>query len=254
MASCATSVPPTPEWKVFTAPDRDERIFQESSLVLYFLFTSDNSCELFESIVDMWFTGEDFEDEHYGKHFFKEMKQMMFGNPGGWKRPPRICQNAKLVKQVNQWILRKEDEYGIPHLKILSEKDIPIVKESILTLPDELKPVNIIYKIRKLPGWNKMDSPEMHKEVVYFMTHLTRTEYGCRLRRMCVDLFDLDQYMPWHVANERICNSMSVQDQMGFFNYCVKIYNKKKRSKNTSVSGSTVSIVDSIMGSTESVV
>ena len=256
MASCATSAHQSPEWKVFTAADRDERAFQELCLVLYFMCASTDSYESLSEAVKMWFTGKDFKDKYYGKKFFEEMETMCIGSPGKWYRPSRICKNIKLLKSVNLWERKKMAEHGLQIIYVRTDEEIERAKELIPTLPDELKPLSIVRRIRNLSGWIKMDSSDMHKEVVYFMTHLMRTAWGAESMDRVRKVYELDQYMPWTVAVGRICNSMSVQDEMGFFNYCVKLYKKKlmRRFKNAPVRGSTVSIVDSIMGSTESVI
>jgi len=256
MASCATSAHQSPEWKVFTAADRDERAFQELCLVLYYMCASTNSYENLSEAVKMWFTGKEFKDKYYGKKFFEEMEETFIGSPGRWYRPSRICKNIELLKLVNEWERKKMAEHGLQIIWARNDEEIERAKELIPTLPDELKPLSIVRKIRELPGWIKMDSPDMHKEVVYFMSHLVRTAWGAGSMERTRKVYDLDQYMPWTVATDRICDNMSVQDEMGFFNYCVKKYRNKlmkKKALGIAYSVSTVSIIDSIMGSTESV-
>jgi len=244
MTSCATSI---------SIPEC--RQFQKCSLMLYHMCLYNDFWKVLNNTIKLWFTGKDFEDKHYGEKFFEEIEQRFSGKPGGWRRPPRICKNIELLKQANQWMKDKYVEYGIPQIILETDEDIKRAKELIPTLPDELKPLNVIRMIRNLPGWIKMDSPEMRKEVVYFMVHLMRTAWGAEVMRRTRKLYDLDQYMSWHVAMERICDGTSVEHQADFYNYCVKIYKKKlmKKTLSTSNSGSTKSIIDSLMGSTESV-
>ena len=232
----------TPEWKVFTAPDWDWRQFQEYSLILYFMCASANSHKFLTSIMNKWFTGKDFKDRHYGKKFFEEMEQIFGGEPGGWYRPSRIRKNIELLKPVNKWCLEKRIERGYPCFNTSTEEGLKGAKEFLATLPNEFKTVNIIYKIRELPGWIKMDSPDMRKEVVYLMSHLLMTEYGERLVNNTRYLYDLDQYLPWCVAVDRIYYNMPVQYEMGFFNYCMKSFKKKPMKKAYSRWWSTVSL------------
>ena len=233
MASCTTSIHQSPDW--------DWIQFQECALELYYRCLYNNSYECLNGAVKLWFTGKDFKNKHYGEICSEDMNQRFFS---GWRRPPRICNNIGLLKKVNKWMMNKEAEHGIPHIILKTDEDMKRAKELIPTLPDELKPLNVIRRIRSLPGWIKMDSPKMRKEVVYFMTHLSRTGWGENSSYRVRELYNLNQYMPWHIS-EHIYDSLSEKDKMGFYDYCKDLSTTDSRSK--------VSIIDSIMGSTESV-
>ena len=251
MASCVSSVLMTPEWRVFAAPDREWRQFQEYSLTLYHICAGVSSHKLLTSIMNMWFTGKKFKNRHYGKKF-EEMEQ----SPRGWNRPFKICKNIELLEPVNRWCLEIRTKYRYPCYDVDTVEGREKAKEFIATLPTEFKPLSIIRIIRDLPGWIGMDSPDMYKEVMYFMTHLMRTEYGARLIDTTRYLYDLDQHMPCCIPLDRICNGIPMKHTIGFFNYRVKFYKKRvmKKTLSTSNSGSTISIIDSLMGWAQSIV
>ena len=247
MGYCTRTVRQSPEWKVYTAPDRKWKHHQECALKLYYMCLYENSYECLNSAVKMWFTGKEFKNKHYGEKFLEEMEQRFSGGkPGGWRYPARICNNIELLKQVNQWMKDKQAEHGIPQIILETDEDIKRAKELIPTLPDELKPLNVIRKIRDLPGWIKMDSPKMRKEVVYFMTHLSRTGWGEDSMNRVRELYDLDKLMPWTVAAERVYYSLTEKTKADFYDYLVKLCKENLMKKE--LGARTVSIIDSIMG------
>jgi len=183
MVSCITSASRLSGCQVH-ATERHERQFEESSLILYYICLSDNSYELLKLIVDMWFTGEDFEDECWSKY---PLEDLNLSRSPRWRRPSRICKNIELLKPVNQWIRDKQYKYDI----VLGARNVQ---------EENLDPIS---KLQTIPGWIAMNTPDMRKEVVYFMSHLLMTEYGEKLWEITVDLYDLSNYTPWHTAVQK---------------------------------------------------
>jgi len=178
----------TPEQQISTA--LNETVSQECSRLLHYICIVNNSHVLLNDIVEKLFTGEDFEENHYDEYLLEDTRQFLFGSPGGWKRPARICENIELLKQVHKWLPIERVKYKYPLFEISTYEDMKKAKET--ELPYELKPPNVIRMIRNLPGWIDMDSPEMCKEVVYFMTRILRTAHGGDLMCRVGDLYDLD--------------------------------------------------------------
>ena len=208
MASCDTSVPPTPERIMFTALNRDERVFKECSLVLNYICISDDSYDVLKAVVNMWFTGEDFKDECYDENPLQDL--CLSGSPGRWMRPSRICKNIDLLRPADQWLLRKQAEYGITRITLGEKGKLLEEKLSKTSVPAEIKPLKISM-LEAIPGWIKMDMPDMRKEVLYFMTHVLMTEYGEKLWKMTVDVHDIGQYMPWYTAVERMNDILTLE-------------------------------------------